>query len=156
MSVSSRQISMNVGKQQFSDQGKIKTKPSIHCIKHKSQRDCAHSPEWVLIRQRWDNLKPRTLMTAVLVVLGQMTRRCSLQGWQASPGPDTAFLFPGAPGSCSEDACQNGGTCVPGANAHSCDCRPGFKGRHCELGESELATGLKAAVTVTWDLALEG
>lgn len=91
-------------------------------------------------------------------VLGQMTRRCSLQGWQASPGPeaDTAFLFPGAPGSCSEDACQNGGTCVPGANAHSCDCRPGFKGRHCELGESELATGLRAAVTVTWDLALEG
>lgn len=35
--------------------------------------------------------------------------------------------------ACSEDACQNGGTCVPGANAHSCDCRPGFKGRHCEL-----------------------
>uniref|UniRef100_A0A8C5KE78 Sushi, nidogen and EGF-like domain-containing protein 1 n=1 Tax=Jaculus jaculus TaxID=51337 RepID=A0A8C5KE78_JACJA len=37
------------------------------------------------------------------------------------------------PGSCSEDACQNGGTCVLGANAHSCDCRTGFKGRRCEL-----------------------
>ncbi|XP_042555612.1 sushi, nidogen and EGF-like domain-containing protein 1 [Dipodomys spectabilis] len=38
-----------------------------------------------------------------------------------------------APGGCSEDACQNGGTCVPGAPAHSCDCGPGFKGRRCEL-----------------------
>lgn len=60
---------------------------------------------------------------------------------------DTVFLFPGAPGGCSEGACQNGGTCVPGANAHSCDCRPGFKGRHCELGESQPATGLRATVT---------
>nr|XP_058909699.1 sushi, nidogen and EGF-like domain-containing protein 1 isoform X1 [Kogia breviceps] len=38
-----------------------------------------------------------------------------------------------APGSCSENPCQNGGTCVPGEAAHSCDCSPGFKGRHCEL-----------------------
>nr|XP_020038650.1 sushi, nidogen and EGF-like domain-containing protein 1 isoform X3 [Castor canadensis] len=37
------------------------------------------------------------------------------------------------PRSCSEDACQNGGTCVPGADTHSCDCGPGFKGRRCEL-----------------------
>ncbi|GAB1285270.1 Sushi, nidogen and EGF-like domain-containing protein 1 [Apodemus speciosus] len=43
------------------------------------------------------------------------------------------IMAQGTPGSCSEDACQNGGTCVPGASAHSCDCRPGFKGRHCEL-----------------------
>ncbi|XP_012889103.1 PREDICTED: sushi, nidogen and EGF-like domain-containing protein 1 [Dipodomys ordii] len=41
--------------------------------------------------------------------------------------------IPDAPGGCSEDACQNGGTCVPGAPAHSCDCGPGFKGRRCEL-----------------------
>ncbi|ELR52250.1 Sushi, nidogen and EGF-like domain-containing protein 1, partial [Bos mutus] len=38
-----------------------------------------------------------------------------------------------APGNCSENPCQNGGTCVPGEDAHSCDCSPGFKGRHCEL-----------------------
>ncbi|XP_074254833.1 sushi, nidogen and EGF-like domain-containing protein 1 isoform X2 [Saimiri boliviensis] len=38
-----------------------------------------------------------------------------------------------APGNCSENPCQNGGTCVPGTDAHSCDCGPGFKGRRCEL-----------------------
>uniref|UniRef100_A0A2K5YFS5 Sushi, nidogen and EGF like domains 1 n=1 Tax=Mandrillus leucophaeus TaxID=9568 RepID=A0A2K5YFS5_MANLE len=37
------------------------------------------------------------------------------------------------PGNCSENFCQNGGTCVPGTDAHSCDCGPGFKGRRCEL-----------------------
>ncbi|XP_032125419.1 sushi, nidogen and EGF-like domain-containing protein 1 isoform X3 [Sapajus apella] len=37
------------------------------------------------------------------------------------------------PGNCSENPCQNGGTCVPGTDAHSCDCGPGFKGRRCEL-----------------------
>uniref|UniRef100_A0A8D2CR36 Sushi, nidogen and EGF like domains 1 n=1 Tax=Sciurus vulgaris TaxID=55149 RepID=A0A8D2CR36_SCIVU len=40
---------------------------------------------------------------------------------------------PRAPGSCSEDTCQNGGTCVAGASANRCDCGPGFKGRRCEL-----------------------
>uniref|UniRef100_A0A8C5VFR8 Sushi, nidogen and EGF like domains 1 n=1 Tax=Microcebus murinus TaxID=30608 RepID=A0A8C5VFR8_MICMU len=38
-----------------------------------------------------------------------------------------------APRNCSENPCQNGGTCVPGAGTHSCDCGPGFKGRRCEL-----------------------
>uniref|UniRef100_A0A671DV90 Sushi, nidogen and EGF-like domain-containing protein 1 n=1 Tax=Rhinolophus ferrumequinum TaxID=59479 RepID=A0A671DV90_RHIFE len=38
-----------------------------------------------------------------------------------------------APGNCSENPCQNGGTCVPGVDAHTCDCSPGFKGRRCEL-----------------------
>ncbi|XP_015999698.2 sushi, nidogen and EGF-like domain-containing protein 1 isoform X2 [Rousettus aegyptiacus] len=38
-----------------------------------------------------------------------------------------------APGNCSGNPCQNGGTCVLGADAHSCDCGPGFKGRRCEL-----------------------
>ncbi|XP_074172475.1 sushi, nidogen and EGF-like domain-containing protein 1 isoform X11 [Rhinolophus sinicus] len=38
-----------------------------------------------------------------------------------------------APGNCSENPCQNGGTCIPGVDAHTCDCSPGFKGRRCEL-----------------------
>ncbi|XP_012517869.1 PREDICTED: sushi, nidogen and EGF-like domain-containing protein 1 [Propithecus coquereli] len=38
-----------------------------------------------------------------------------------------------APGNCSENPCRNGGTCVPGAGTHRCDCGPGFKGRRCEL-----------------------
>ncbi|XP_051695315.1 sushi, nidogen and EGF-like domain-containing protein 1 isoform X3 [Oryctolagus cuniculus] len=38
-----------------------------------------------------------------------------------------------APKNCSENPCHNGGTCVPGAEAHGCDCGPGFKGRRCEL-----------------------
>ncbi|XP_078185080.1 sushi, nidogen and EGF-like domain-containing protein 1 isoform X19 [Callithrix jacchus] len=42
-----------------------------------------------------------------------------------------------APGNCSENPCQNGGTCIPGTDAHSCDCGPGFKGRRCELGIKE-------------------
>ncbi|XP_070278685.1 sushi, nidogen and EGF-like domain-containing protein 1 isoform X1 [Myotis yumanensis] len=37
------------------------------------------------------------------------------------------------PGNCTENPCQNGGTCVPGVDTHSCDCSPGFKGRRCEL-----------------------
>ncbi|XP_034862593.1 sushi, nidogen and EGF-like domain-containing protein 1 isoform X4 [Mirounga leonina] len=41
------------------------------------------------------------------------------------------------PGNCSENPCQNGGTCVPGVDTHSCDCNPGFKGRRCELGTRE-------------------
>lgn len=47
--------------------------------------------------------------------------------------------FADAPGNCSENPCQNGGTCVPREEAHSCDCSPGFKGRHCELGEFGIA-----------------
>ncbi|XP_045150472.1 sushi, nidogen and EGF-like domain-containing protein 1 [Echinops telfairi] len=34
---------------------------------------------------------------------------------------------------CLENPCQNGGTCVPTADTHSCTCSPGFKGRRCEL-----------------------
>lgn len=45
-------------------------------------------------------------------------------------------LFADTPGNCSENPCQNGGTCVPGVDTHSCDCNPGFKGRRCELGKS--------------------
>ncbi|XP_029472488.1 sushi, nidogen and EGF-like domain-containing protein 1 [Rhinatrema bivittatum] len=34
---------------------------------------------------------------------------------------------------CSENPCRNGGTCVIGGESYSCECHPGFKGRHCEL-----------------------
>ncbi|XP_006893554.1 PREDICTED: sushi, nidogen and EGF-like domain-containing protein 1 [Elephantulus edwardii] len=34
---------------------------------------------------------------------------------------------------CLKNPCQNGGTCVEGANTHTCTCSPGFKGQHCEL-----------------------
>lgn len=47
--------------------------------------------------------------------------------------------FADASGNCTENPCQNGGTCVPGADAHSCNCSPGFKGRRCELGKSGAA-----------------
>lgn len=47
-------------------------------------------------------------------------------------------MFADSPGNCSEHPCQNGGTCVPGMDAHSCDCSPGFKGRRCELGKSRV------------------
>nr|XP_053775313.1 sushi, nidogen and EGF-like domain-containing protein 1 isoform X4 [Desmodus rotundus]XP_053775314.1 sushi, nidogen and EGF-like domain-containing protein 1 isoform X4 [Desmodus rotundus]XP_053775315.1 sushi, nidogen and EGF-like domain-containing protein 1 isoform X4 [Desmodus rotundus] len=43
-----------------------------------------------------------------------------------------------ASGNCTENPCQNGGTCVPGADAHSCNCSPGFKGRRCELACKKL------------------
>lgn len=51
------------------------------------------------------------------------------------PGTNHSPRFAGAPGNCSGNPCQNGGTCVLGADAHSCDCGPGFKGRRCELGK---------------------
>lgn len=64
-----------------------------------------------------------------------------------------------APGNCSENPCQNGGTCVPGVDTHSthsCDCSPGFKGRRCELGKSGATPscggpGLKSPVTADGD-----
>lgn len=34
---------------------------------------------------------------------------------------------------CAGMPCQNGGTCVDGANAYSCDCPDGFEGTDCEI-----------------------
>uniref|UniRef100_A0A8D0F6F8 Sushi, nidogen and EGF like domains 1 n=1 Tax=Strix occidentalis caurina TaxID=311401 RepID=A0A8D0F6F8_STROC len=35
--------------------------------------------------------------------------------------------------NCSVNPCKNGGTCARDAESYHCDCRPGFKGRLCEL-----------------------
>ncbi|XP_075616731.1 sushi, nidogen and EGF-like domain-containing protein 1 isoform X5 [Balearica regulorum gibbericeps] len=35
--------------------------------------------------------------------------------------------------NCSTNPCRNGGTCARDANSYHCDCRPGFKGRLCQL-----------------------
>ncbi|KAM6260371.1 sushi, nidogen and EGF-like domain-containing protein 1 isoform 8-T8 [Spheniscus humboldti] len=35
--------------------------------------------------------------------------------------------------NCSTNPCRNGGTCARNAESYHCDCRPGFKGRFCEL-----------------------
>ncbi|XP_061861642.1 sushi, nidogen and EGF-like domain-containing protein 1 isoform X3 [Colius striatus] len=35
--------------------------------------------------------------------------------------------------NCSTNPCRNGGTCAREAESYHCDCRPGFKGRLCEL-----------------------
>lgn len=37
---------------------------------------------------------------------------------------------------CSSRPCQNGGTCVDGANSFTCDCASGWTGTLCELGKN--------------------
>lgn len=43
--------------------------------------------------------------------------------------------------NCSTNPCRNGGACARDAESYRCDCRPGFKGRLCELGECCAAAG---------------
>lgn len=38
---------------------------------------------------------------------------------------------------------------MPGADAHSCDCSPGFKGRRCELGKWGHSPSLPGRETAT-------
>ena len=39
-----------------------------------------------------------------------------------------------APGPCTGNRCQNGGTCVPSSDgSYSCNCKEGFGGNECQL-----------------------
>ncbi|XP_057689572.1 neural-cadherin isoform X2 [Corythoichthys intestinalis] len=41
-----------------------------------------------------------------------------------------------APSPCAPTSCRNGGSCQPlSAEGYRCRCRPGFRGRRCELGQ---------------------
>ncbi|KAJ7418322.1 Sushi, nidogen and EGF-like domain-containing protein 1 [Willisornis vidua] len=39
--------------------------------------------------------------------------------------------------NCSMNPCRNGGTCTRDTESYHCACRPGFKGRLCQLGECQ-------------------
>lgn len=54
-------------------------------------------------------------------------------------GTDGSACIAGTGQNCSANPCKNGGTCVSESESYHCDCSPGFKGRHCELGECRAA-----------------
>ena len=62
-------------------------------------------------------------------------------GCGVAPGADGRTCFAGEGQNCSTNPCRNGGTCARDAESYHCDCRPGFKGRLCELGECRAAAG---------------
>ena len=35
---------------------------------------------------------------------------------------------------CVIDTCVNGGSCTDGVNSYTCNCKEGFTGDHCEIG----------------------
>uniref|UniRef100_A0A8C8BMZ6 Sushi, nidogen and EGF like domains 1 n=1 Tax=Otus sunia TaxID=257818 RepID=A0A8C8BMZ6_9STRI len=49
--------------------------------------------------------------------------------------------------NCSVNPCKNGGTCARDAESYHCDCRPGFKGRLCELGTGESTRYTRTSAT---------
>lgn len=63
------------------------------------------------------------------------------QGCAVALGSDSHMCFAGEGQNCSTNPCRNGGTCARDAESYHCDCRPGFKGRLCELGECCAAAG---------------
>lgn len=63
------------------------------------------------------------------------------QGCAVALVSDSLICFAGERPNCSMNPCRNGGTCARDAESYRCDCRPGFKGQLCELGESHTAAG---------------
>lgn len=57
-------------------------------------------------------------------------------------GSDHSMCFAGEGWNCSMNPCRNGGTCARDAESYYCNCRPGFKGQLCELGECHAAAEL--------------
>ena len=43
---------------------------------------------------------------------------------------------------CAQRPCQNGATCMDGADDYSCTCVAGYKGKNCSLGNNSLSTGI--------------
>ena len=37
---------------------------------------------------------------------------------------------------CLEKPCKNGATCVNHPGTYSCNCKGGFMGRHCQIGDA--------------------
>lgn len=56
-----------------------------------------------------------------------------------APVSDSFMCFAGEGQNCSMNPCRNGGTCTRDTESYRCDCRPGFKGQLCELGECHAA-----------------
>uniref|UniRef100_A0A8C9N010 Sushi, nidogen and EGF like domains 1 n=1 Tax=Serinus canaria TaxID=9135 RepID=A0A8C9N010_SERCA len=50
-----------------------------------------------------------------------------------APGSDGRACFAGEGQNCSKNPCRNGGTCTRDEESYHCACRPGFKGRLCQL-----------------------
>lgn len=49
--------------------------------------------------------------------------------------------------NCSTNPCRNGGTCTRDIKSYHCSCRPGFKGRLCELGTEESTRYTRTSAT---------
>jgi len=63
-----------------------------------------------------------------------------------APASDGPVCFTGEGQNCSTNPCRNGGTCARDADSYHCDCRPGFKGWLCELGECHTAARGRSSV----------
>ena len=48
---------------------------------------------------------------------------------------DLVYCFQLAISYCESDPCENGATCEDLINAYSCQCAPGFSGKHCEISK---------------------
>lgn len=47
----------------------------------------------------------------------------------------TLIIFFSDVDECLSNPCYNGGSCVNGVMKYSCNCKPGFTGSRCQIGE---------------------